>query len=85
MWSQIWFSLGLGLFSCSAFLKIVRDIFMNVSFYFYSKVELAMTSDLKTIVCYHPSLEIPYEHTKVSPNVYVHISYSCKGINSSEF
>ncbi|OPJ85817.1 39S ribosomal protein L42, mitochondrial [Patagioenas fasciata monilis] len=29
------------------------------------KVELAVTSDLKTIVCYHPSLEIPYEHTKL--------------------
>ncbi|XP_009869385.1 PREDICTED: 28S ribosomal protein L42, mitochondrial-like, partial [Apaloderma vittatum] len=28
------------------------------------KVELAVTSDLKTIVCHHPSLEIPYEHTK---------------------
>ncbi|KAF2974776.1 hypothetical protein EK904_001644 [Melospiza melodia maxima] len=36
-------------------------------FYFYSKVELAVTSDLKTIVCYHPSLEIPYEHTKPIP------------------
>ncbi|NWZ66094.1 RM42 protein, partial [Acrocephalus arundinaceus] len=31
------------------------------------KVELAVTSDLKTIVCYHPSLEIPYEHTKPLP------------------
>uniref|UniRef100_A0A8B9MMW0 Large ribosomal subunit protein mL42 n=1 Tax=Accipiter nisus TaxID=211598 RepID=A0A8B9MMW0_9AVES len=31
------------------------------------KVELAVTSDLKTIVCYHPSLEIPYEHTKPIP------------------
>ncbi|XP_067998935.1 large ribosomal subunit protein mL42 [Melanerpes formicivorus] len=31
------------------------------------KVELALTSDLKTIVCYHPSLEIPYEHTKPIP------------------
>ncbi|MEE6462595.1 hypothetical protein FKM82_001647 [Ascaphus truei] len=28
------------------------------------KVELAMTSDGKTIVCYHPSVDIPYEHTK---------------------
>ncbi|KAK4830986.1 hypothetical protein QYF61_014557 [Mycteria americana] len=45
----------------------LRDIFKNVSFYFYSKVELAVTSDLKTIVCYHPSLEIPYEHTKPIP------------------
>ncbi|OXB76908.1 UNVERIFIED_CONTAM: hypothetical protein H355_002379 [Colinus virginianus] len=29
------------------------------------KVDLALTSDSKTIVCYHPSLEIPYEHTKL--------------------
>ncbi|XP_041057987.1 39S ribosomal protein L42, mitochondrial isoform X1 [Carcharodon carcharias] len=28
------------------------------------KVELAMTSDGQTIVCYHPSVDIPYEHTK---------------------
>ncbi|XP_065429987.1 large ribosomal subunit protein mL42 isoform X4 [Chrysemys picta bellii] len=31
------------------------------------KVELAMTSDGRTIVCYHPSVEIPYEHTKPIP------------------
>ncbi|KAK2534936.1 Mrpl42 [Columba guinea] len=65
MQGQNWFSLGLGLFSCSAFLKMLRYVF--ISFYFYSKVELAVTSDLKTIVCYHPSLEIPYEHTKPIP------------------
>ena len=29
------------------------------------KVELALTSDGRTIVCYHPSVDIPYEHTKV--------------------
>lgn len=34
-------------------------------FIFYSKVELSMTSDGRTIVCYHPSVEIPYEHTQV--------------------
>ncbi|XP_051890133.1 39S ribosomal protein L42, mitochondrial [Pristis pectinata] len=28
------------------------------------KVELALTSDGQTIVCYHPSVDIPYEHTK---------------------
>uniref|UniRef100_A0A8D0HER8 Large ribosomal subunit protein mL42 n=1 Tax=Sphenodon punctatus TaxID=8508 RepID=A0A8D0HER8_SPHPU len=28
------------------------------------KVDLAMTSDGKTIVCYHPSVDIPYEHTQ---------------------
>ncbi|KAG8439569.1 hypothetical protein GDO86_005678 [Hymenochirus boettgeri] len=31
------------------------------------KVELAMTSDGRTIVCYHPSVDIPYEHTKPIP------------------
>ncbi|KAK7824896.1 hypothetical protein U0070_014102 [Myodes glareolus] len=30
----------------------------------FSKVELALTSDGRTIVCYHPSVDIPYEHTK---------------------
>ncbi|XP_048466328.1 39S ribosomal protein L42, mitochondrial isoform X2 [Rhincodon typus] len=29
-----------------------------------SKVDLAITSDGRTIVCYHPSVDIPYEHTK---------------------
>ncbi|XP_034259730.1 large ribosomal subunit protein mL42 isoform X1 [Pantherophis guttatus] len=33
------------------------------------KVELAMTSDGKTIVCYHPSVDIPYEHTKPIPQL----------------
>ncbi|XP_053416007.1 39S ribosomal protein L42, mitochondrial-like [Nycticebus coucang] len=31
------------------------------------KVELALTSDGRTIVCYHPSVDIPYEHTKSIP------------------
>ncbi|XP_038171264.1 39S ribosomal protein L42, mitochondrial [Arvicola amphibius] len=31
------------------------------------KVELALTSDGQTIVCYHPSVDIPYEHTKPIP------------------
>ncbi|XP_030675719.1 39S ribosomal protein L42, mitochondrial isoform X2 [Nomascus leucogenys] len=30
-------------------------------------VELALTSDGRTIVCYHPSVDIPYEHTKPIP------------------
>nr|KAF6496507.1 mitochondrial ribosomal protein L42 [Rousettus aegyptiacus] len=34
---------------------------------FFSKVELALTSDGRTIVCYHPSVDIPYEHTKPIP------------------
>lgn len=28
------------------------------------KVELALTSDDRTMVCYHPSVDIPYKHTK---------------------
>ncbi|XP_075789341.1 large ribosomal subunit protein mL42 isoform X2 [Pelodiscus sinensis] len=31
------------------------------------KVELALTSDKRTIVCHHPSVEIPYEHTQPIP------------------
>ncbi|XP_041590472.1 39S ribosomal protein L42, mitochondrial-like, partial [Vulpes lagopus] len=34
------------------------------------KVELALTSDGRTIVCYHPSVDIPYEHTKPIPRPY---------------
>ncbi|XP_054382274.1 large ribosomal subunit protein mL42 isoform X2 [Pongo abelii] len=33
----------------------------------YNCVELALTSDGRTIVCYHPSVDIPYEHTKPIP------------------
>ncbi|KAJ6656356.1 hypothetical protein lerEdw1_003859 [Lerista edwardsae] len=33
------------------------------------KVELAATSDGQTIVCYHPSLDIPYEHTRPIPQL----------------
>ncbi|KAM8980008.1 large ribosomal subunit protein mL42 isoform 1-T2 [Sarcophilus harrisii] len=28
------------------------------------KVELALSADGRTIVCYHPSVDVPYEHTK---------------------
>uniref|UniRef100_H0XU52 Large ribosomal subunit protein mL42 n=1 Tax=Otolemur garnettii TaxID=30611 RepID=H0XU52_OTOGA len=31
------------------------------------KVEFALTSDGRTIACYHPSADIPYEHTKPIP------------------
>ncbi|XP_021030688.1 39S ribosomal protein L42, mitochondrial [Mus caroli] len=31
------------------------------------KVDLALTADGRTIVCYHPSVDIPYEHTKPIP------------------
>ncbi|XP_061495558.1 large ribosomal subunit protein mL42 [Rhineura floridana] len=33
------------------------------------KVELGMTSNGKTIVCYHPSVDIPYEHTRPIPQL----------------
>ncbi|XP_069620458.1 large ribosomal subunit protein mL42 [Ranitomeya imitator] len=33
------------------------------------EVKLAQTSDGKTIVCYHPSVDIPYEHTKPLPRI----------------
>ncbi|KAK1339010.1 hypothetical protein QTO34_019679 [Cnephaeus nilssonii] len=45
------------------------------------KVELALTSDGRTIVCYHPSVDIPYEHTKPIPQPDpVHISMNKHGI-----
>ncbi|XP_036614257.1 39S ribosomal protein L42, mitochondrial [Trichosurus vulpecula] len=28
------------------------------------KVELALSSDGRTIICYHPSVDVPYEHTE---------------------
>uniref|UniRef100_A0A4X2LE06 Large ribosomal subunit protein mL42 n=1 Tax=Vombatus ursinus TaxID=29139 RepID=A0A4X2LE06_VOMUR len=28
------------------------------------KVELALSSDGRTIICYHPSVDVPYEHTQ---------------------
>ncbi|XP_044136448.1 39S ribosomal protein L42, mitochondrial [Bufo gargarizans] len=33
------------------------------------EVKLALTSDGKTIVCYHPTIDIPYEHTKPIPRL----------------
>ncbi|ETE62989.1 39S ribosomal protein L42, mitochondrial, partial [Ophiophagus hannah] len=46
-----------------AFGNFHQEVFANC------KVELAMTSDGKTIVCYHPSVDIPYEHTKPIPQL----------------
>uniref|UniRef100_A0A8C0XDE6 Large ribosomal subunit protein mL42 n=1 Tax=Castor canadensis TaxID=51338 RepID=A0A8C0XDE6_CASCN len=43
------------------------------------KVELALTSDGRTIVCYHPSVDIPYEHTKPTPRPEFSQSSSMKG------
>ncbi|XP_015207628.2 large ribosomal subunit protein mL42 [Lepisosteus oculatus] len=31
------------------------------------KVDLALTSDGRTIVCYHPAVDVPYEHTQPIP------------------
>ncbi|XP_069811872.1 large ribosomal subunit protein mL42 isoform X2 [Dendropsophus ebraccatus] len=33
------------------------------------KIRLAQTSDGKTIVCFHPTVDIPYEHTKPIPRL----------------
>ncbi|XP_037695926.1 39S ribosomal protein L42, mitochondrial-like [Choloepus didactylus] len=33
------------------------------------KVDLALTSNGSTIVCYHLSVDIPYEHTKPNPHL----------------
>ena len=32
----------------------------------FSNVEIGVTSDGKTVVCYHPTIDIPYEFTQVS-------------------
>eukprot|EP00069_Balaena_mysticetus_P012935 bmy_21888T0 len=34
---------------------------------YYCKVEFDLTSDGKTRVCYHPSVDVPYEHKKPIP------------------
>uniref|UniRef100_A0A669E7Y5 Uncharacterized protein n=1 Tax=Oreochromis niloticus TaxID=8128 RepID=A0A669E7Y5_ORENI len=34
-------------------------------FFGFSNVEIGVTSDGKTIVCYHPTADIPYELTQV--------------------
>lgn len=31
----------------------------------FSNVEIGVTSDGKTVVCYHPTVDIPYELTQV--------------------
>lgn len=33
--------------------------------FYFSDVEIAVTSDGNTIVCYHPTVDIPYELTQV--------------------
>lgn len=56
--------------SCRAGLK--QDGRLSVSSYqgmkiddYNCKAELALTSDVRTIICYRPSVDIPYEHTKL--------------------
>uniref|UniRef100_A0A8C6HCM4 Large ribosomal subunit protein mL42 n=1 Tax=Mus spicilegus TaxID=10103 RepID=A0A8C6HCM4_MUSSI len=36
------------------------------------KVDLALTADSRTIVCYHPSVDIPYEHQTHPSTRYQH-------------
>lgn len=36
---------------------------------YYCKVEFDLTSDGKTRVCYHPSVDVPYEHKKPIPGL----------------
>lgn len=40
-----------------------------------SNVEIAVTSDGNTIVCYHPTVDIPYELTQVCMMVSQYISF----------
>lgn len=39
---------------------------LTFQFLGFSKVEIGVTSDGKTIVCHHPGVDIPYELTQVS-------------------
>ena len=48
-----------------ASLDLLRIFSSFISFH-YSKVEIGVTSDGSTIVCYHPSVDVPYELTQVS-------------------
>ncbi|XP_076415968.1 large ribosomal subunit protein mL42-like [Peromyscus maniculatus bairdii] len=48
-----------GVCHCSTYSSLLED--------YNCKVELALTSDGRTIVCYHPSVDIPCEHTKPIP------------------
>lgn len=43
---------------------------INLVIFACSNVEIAVTSDGKTIVCYHPTVDIPYELTQVSEGFY---------------
>ncbi len=54
---------------CDAFAVIVSDlthviVLLDACFCF-SNVEIAVTSDGNTIVCYHPTEDVPYELTQV--------------------
>ncbi|XP_062932789.1 large ribosomal subunit protein mL42-like [Cynocephalus volans] len=44
-----------------------KSMFSSLPDDYNCKVELALTSDGRTTVCYHPSVDIPYEHTKHIP------------------
>ncbi|XP_049632292.1 39S ribosomal protein L42, mitochondrial-like [Suncus etruscus] len=46
---------------------LCKSTFSSLPDDYNCKAELALTSDGRTIVCYHPSVDIPYEHTKPIP------------------
>lgn len=49
-------------------MDLVRLSILEITFDFsgFSNVEIGLTSDGKTVVCYHPAVDIPYEFTQVS-------------------
>nr|XP_019605028.1 PREDICTED: 39S ribosomal protein L42, mitochondrial-like [Rhinolophus sinicus] len=51
----------------AVFLFQQRNTYSSMFEDYNCKAELALTSDVRTIVCYHPSVDIPYEHTKLQP------------------
>jgi hypothetical protein len=71
-----WFAEMVGRFDLCfrhASLDLLRIFSSFISFH-YSKVEIGVTSDGSTIVCYHPSVDVPYELTQVS---YIALKWWC--------
>lgn len=44
---------------------MIRAVISNLQFFGFSNVDIGVTADGQTIVCYHPSVDIPYELTQV--------------------
>lgn len=57
--------------SVNLFSKIVL---IRSNFLDFSNVEIGVTSDGRTIVCYHPTVDIPYELTRVR-EIFISVSY----------